>query len=80
MFVVAEALIVWRSIQSCGDYCVPFLCCFVFKQCRVQHSSNASFFVCIQYVAPGGPNLVVHTKHQLHQVQEGRPIPQRAKF
>ena len=44
MFVVARALIMWRSIQSCGDYCVPFLCCFVFKQWRVQHSSNASFF------------------------------------
>ena len=44
MFVVAGALIVWRSIQTCGDYYVPFLCCFVFKQWRVQHSSNASFF------------------------------------
>ena len=44
IFVVARALIVWRSIQLCGDYCVPFLCSFVFKQRRVQHSSNASFF------------------------------------
>ena len=44
IFVVAGALIVWRSIQLCGDYCVPFLCCFVFKQWRAQHSSNATFF------------------------------------
>jgi hypothetical protein len=28
------------------------------------------FFVCIQYVAPRGPNPAMHTKHQLYQVPE----------
>ena len=42
MFVVSGALIVWRSIQSCGDYSVPFLCCF-------QTVESSTQFKCILF-------------------------------